>query len=457
MSNTVITVENLGKKYIIGHQANGHRTLRDVLADSLSAPFRLLRRTTDDGRRATADGPRSSVSGPSSGPQSPVIGPPPGPPSPVSGRSEEFWALKDVSFDVKQGEVVGIIGRNGAGKSTLLKILSRITEPTTGRVRIRGRVASLLEVGTGFHPELTGRENVFLNGAILGMSREEIKRKFDEIVAFAEVEKFLDTPVKRYSSGMYVRLAFAVAAHLEPEILIIDEVLAVGDAQFQKKCLGKIGDVVTSGRTALLVSHQMSAIESSCTRCVVLNSGEIKFAGTTADAIRVYSRELVSTIDSQDNDHIKRVGNGLVRFASFGLEDDYGQRIYSAASGKPLTLVFGYEATPCSERSLSFGFSIHTVTGQAVCVLYSDYQGITFSPVYEHGVLKFTTPRLILAAGTYYVAVRLLVNGIETDFPKDFVGRFDIDAGDFYGQGVGFHGGNGPVLIEGEWQHLAIT
>jgi lipopolysaccharide transport system ATP-binding protein len=430
MPDIVIRVEGLSKKYVIGHQRNGSDGLRHVLQDKLTAPFRWLR---SEIRNSKFDIRNSSP------------------------QSEVFWALKDVSFDVTQGEVVGIIGRNGAGKSTLLKILSRITEPTTGRVRIRGRVASLLEVGTGFHPELTGRENVFLNGAILGMTREEIKRKFDEIVAFAEVEKFLDTPVKRYSSGMYVRLAFAVAAHLEPEILIVDEVLAVGDAQFQKKCLGKMRDVVGVGRTVLFVSHQMSAIESICTRCVVLNSGQIKFAGTTAEAIRAYSREVVSTIDYQDSASIKRVGNGLVRFTSFGLEDEQGQKVYSAASGKPLTLLFGYEAAPCSEHSLSFGFSIHTTTGQTICVLYSDYQGITFSPVHERGMLKFTTPRLILAPGTYYVAVRLLVDGKETDFPRDFVARFDIDTGDFYGQGVGFHSGNGPVLIEGDWQHLAIT
>src|SRR5204863_7970029 len=190
----------------------------------------------------------------------------------ANGHKEEFWAHKDVSFEVKQGEVVGIIGRNGAGKSTLLKILSRITEPTTGRVRIKGRVASLLEVGTGFHPELSGRENVFLNGAILGMTRVEIKRKFDEIVAFAEVEKFLDTPVKRYSSGMYVRLAFAVAAHLEPEILVVDEVLAVGDAEFQKKCMGKMGEVAKgSGRTVLFVSHNMAAVRTLCHSAILLN------------------------------------------------------------------------------------------------------------------------------------------------------------------------------------------
>ncbi len=239
MSDTVIRVENLGKKYIIGHQKQERYTaLRDVIANRAKG---LFKRTGAQAQEAT----------------------------------EEFWALKDVSFEIKQGDRVGIIGRNGAGKSTLLKLLSRITEPTTGSIRVKGRVASLLEVGTGFHPELTGRENIFLNGAILGMSRVEIRRKFDEIVAFAEVEKFLDTPVKRYSSGMYVRLAFAVAAHLEPEILVVDEVLAVGDAQFQKKCLGKMGEVSQQGRTVLFVSHNIAAIHALCTRAIMLNKGSI--------------------------------------------------------------------------------------------------------------------------------------------------------------------------------------
>jgi lipopolysaccharide transport system ATP-binding protein len=212
----------------------------------------------------------------------------------------EFWALKDVSFEIKQGDRVGIIGRNGAGKSTLLKILSRITEPTNGSIRIKGRVASLLEVGTGFHPELTGRENIYLNGAILGMSKAEIKSKFDEIVAFAEVEKFLDTPVKRYSSGMYVRLAFAVAAHLEPEILVVDEVLAVGDSAFQKKCLGKMEEVGKEGRTVIFVSHNMGVMESLCNQGIYLKSGQINFAGSMKQAISIYlssSRNSISYME----------------------------------------------------------------------------------------------------------------------------------------------------------------
>src|SRR5271165_7202135 len=254
MSDTIISVESVGKRYVLSHKPKGEKytTLRDVIARKAAAPFRAI------GEKMRA---RSCLNGShSNGSTYP----------PSNGSVENFWALKDVSFEIKQGDVIGIIGRNGAGKSALLKILSRITEPTEGRIRIKGRVASLLEVGTGFHPELTGRENIYLNGAILGMSRVEVKRKFDQIVAFAEVEKFLDTPVKRYSSGMYVRLAFAVAAHLELEILIVDEVLAVGDSAFQAKCMGKMGDVSSSGRTVVFVSHSMAAIRNLCTRVAVL-------------------------------------------------------------------------------------------------------------------------------------------------------------------------------------------
>ncbi len=257
MSDTVIKVENLSKRYVIGHQRNErYVSLRDVIASGARSLkqriFHPLQKFEDP-------------------------------------EHEDFWALKDVSFEIKQGDRVGIIGRNGAGKSTLLKILSRITEPTSGKISIKGRVASLLEVGTGFHPELTGRENIFLNGAILGMGRAEIKKKFDEIVDFAEVEKFLDTPVKHYSSGMYVRLAFAVAAHLEPEILIVDEVLAVGDAQFQKKCLGKMEDVAEKeGRTVLFVSHNMAAVKSLCDRALLLHKGNLKSVGSLLKTIDQY-------------------------------------------------------------------------------------------------------------------------------------------------------------------------
>jgi lipopolysaccharide transport system ATP-binding protein len=254
-----ISVEGLAKKFVLSHRREGHgrySTLRDALADGLKGIGRKLIGRSGDGR----------------------------------GAAEEFWALADISMEVRQGEKVGIIGRNGAGKSTLLKVLSRIIEPTRGRIRVRGRVASLLEVGTGFHPELTGRENIFFNGSILGMTKAEILRKFDEIVAFAEVEKFLDTPVKHYSSGMYVRLGFAVAAHLEPEILIVDEVLAVGDAQFQRKCLGKLQEIGQAGRTVLFVSHNMSSILQFTDRTVVLGGGRVLFDGDSETGVIEYLR-----------------------------------------------------------------------------------------------------------------------------------------------------------------------
>jgi len=277
---SVIKVENLSKKYIISHQRQERYTaLRDVMARGVKRMFN--RGIVQPFKRLTSS---STVQ------QFP------------SSTTEEFYALKDVSFEINQGERVGIIGRNGAGKTTLLKLLSRITEPTTGRITLKGRVASLLEVGTGFHPELTGRENIFLNGAILGMGKAEIKKKFDEIVDFAEIEKFLDTPVKRYSSGMYVRLAFAVAAHLEPEILLVDEVLAVGDAQFQKKCLGKMQEIGESGRTILFVSHNMSAISELCNNGMVLSAGAISYNGNVEDAVTKY----MTRSDYGDNRIISR-------------------------------------------------------------------------------------------------------------------------------------------------------
>jgi lipopolysaccharide transport system ATP-binding protein len=289
MSDIVIKAENLGKKYTIGHQAEngGYVALRDVLMQNAR-----------DFWHKTKD----LVQG------KPII---------LGDTLEEVWALKEVSFEIQRGEAVGIIGRNGAGKSTLLKVLSRITEPSAGRVTIKGRVASLLEVGTGFHPELTGRENIYLNGAILGMRRAEIKRKYDEIVAFAEVEKFLDTPVKRYSSGMYVRLAFAVAAHLEPEILVVDEVLAVGDAAFQQKCLGKMSDVAQQGRTVLFVSHNMAAIVSLCRRCLLLSQGAVVQDGTTTQVVADYQSYVLADLKStSDLTHFAHHGSGKARFTA---------------------------------------------------------------------------------------------------------------------------------------------
>lgn len=304
MSDVAISVDSLSKSYKIGLRERHGRSFREAFTDTVLSPVRRLKSIASGGHGANS-------------------------------ADDTFWALKNVSFEVKRGDVVGIIGRNGAGKSTLLKILSRITEPTAGEIRLRGRVASLLEVGTGFHPELTGRENIYLNGAILGMKRAEITRKFDEIVDFAEIEKFLDTPVKRYSSGMYVRLAFAVAAHLEPEILIVDEVLAVGDAEFQNKCLGKMQEVSKGqGRTVLFVSHNMSAVHALCSSAIVLRRGEMAAHGEVADAISYYNRErergggrIVDTFSG---------GDGTVSLGAVKVNGQEGRDLHMAQGGNTI-------------------------------------------------------------------------------------------------------------------------
>jgi lipopolysaccharide transport system ATP-binding protein len=337
MSDPIIRVNNLSKKYILSHQQEGtysYKALRDVITTGAKSLVKNLMKSS-----ASRE------------------------PDPMK---EEFWALKGISFEVNQGEAVGIIGRNGAGKSTLLKLLSRITEPTTGNIKIAGRVASLLEVGTGFHPELTGRENISLNGAILGMGRVEIKRKFDEIVSFAEVEKFLDTPVKRYSSGMYVRLAFSVAAHLEPEILIVDEVLAVGDSAFQKKCLGKMGDVASKeGRTVLFVSHSMQAIAQLTKRCILLSKGEIQFNGRTDKAMGLY---LTGVRDLEEPAYyespLHKYGNHIA-WARVHTSEENGVHCW----GEAITVEFALEITE-PHKSLRFSFQVVNFLQQPIIMFY---------------------------------------------------------------------------------------
>lgn len=316
---------------------------------------------------------------------------------------ETFFALRDVSFDVSQGEVIGIVGRNGAGKSTLLKILSRITEPTSGRAEIFGRVGSLLEVGTGFHPELTGRENVYLNGAILGMRREEITRRFSEIVDFAEVEQFLDMPVKRYSSGMYMRLAFAVAAHLEPEILIVDEVLAVGDAAFQRKCLGKMGEVARGGRTVLFVSHNLAAVRALCGRCIYLKHGSVVEQGDTAAVLRTYQQDLQSVeIDATTGvqDERARRGNGAVRFTSIQVLNEHNQRITECAPDGTVRFAMGYRVMRPAPRLTVFvglrsGRSGEFVTSARHDVAQTELGADT------SGTIVVEIPRLHMRPGEY--------------------------------------------------------
>jgi len=353
-----IRVENLGKQYLLG-EFERYSTLRETIARAVTRPaLRLAHRL----RTALLPAPRSPL-------------PAPGSPLPAPCSQPEFiWALRDVSFEVQHGEVLGIIGPNGAGKSTLLKILSRITEPTTGYAEIHGRVGSLLEVGTGFHPELTGRENVYLNGAILGMSRAEIRRKFDDIVSFAGVEKFIDTPVKRYSSGMQVRLAFAVAAHLDPEILIIDEVLAVGDAEFQKRCLGKMDEVSRSGRTILFVSHNMAAVEGLCTRAVWLEDGAVRLLGLTTEVVSAYlsrNQTLCADIDlrASHNGRAKRTGviqRVLVRGPN-------GEPTNQVPVGGELRLIM--QASPSALiRDAAISIRLYSQRGDRVMTLSSEHQ-----------------------------------------------------------------------------------
>jgi ABC-type polysaccharide/polyol phosphate transport system ATPase subunit len=379
VSDTIIKVENLSKRFIIGHQSEGvvrYKSLRESINNSVSS---LVERFSKPSGKAN-----------------------------FNPNQEEFWALKDISFEIKQGERVGIIGRNGAGKSTLLKVLSRITEPTAGRITIRGRVASLLEVGTGFHPELTGRENIFLNGAILGMSKAEINRKFDEIVDFAEVEKFLDTPVKRYSSGMYVRLAFAVAAHLEPEVLIVDEVLAVGDIQFQKKCLGKMDDVGREGRTVLFVSHNMQAISRLTSRCVFLSNGQCVFNGQTSHAVDLYKKLPTTNIETYT--HYKAPPNILhnhVAWARVNTSNGEGLHFW----GQPITFEFALQIIEPRD-SLVFSFQIIDDSQQPVCDLWfvdPQSQNEHYIGPVSNGIVKLSCkiPKLRLYMGSYTITTWL--------------------------------------------------
>ncbi len=365
MSDSIVKVEGLGKKYIISHEgARGSYTaLRDVISNKAKS---LIKRSNG-----------------------------------VSSSNEEFWALKDVSFEIKKGETVGIIGRNGAGKSTLLKILSRITEPTTGRIEINGRVASLLEVGTGFHPELTGRENIFLNGAILGMSRLEIRKKFDEIVDFSGVEKFLDTPVKRYSSGMYVRLAFAVAAHLDPEILVVDEVLAVGDAEFQKKCLGKMKDVsISEGRTILFVSHDMSAISTLTKKIIVLQKGGVGFIGNVDKGIEYYLQ------NSQTNDLNYEINPDLSKPNIFKVEINTSGSGNVHTFGQPLFININVYIPQGRE---GMALSIQVFNHLNVPVIYNWIMDNEKSICRTSGVHRFSIeyPNLKLYQGFYFLRVHL--------------------------------------------------
>ena len=411
MDDIAIRVERLGKRYRIGARQPRANTRFGRLKNLAASPLDYLWSTL---RAPSAD--------------------------------EILWALKDVSFEVKKGEVVGIIGRNGAGKSTLLKILARITEPTEGFAEINGRVGSLLEVGTGFHPQLTGRENIYLNGAILGMRKAEMDRQFDEIVAFAEIDKFMDTPVKRYSSGMYVRLAFAVAAHLEPEILLVDEVLAVGDAAFQKKCLGKIGEVAEGGRTVLFVSHNMVAVSNLCNKSVVLKNGRILFSGKTYDAISHYKGTIKPTKGNYDLTDIEsRTGTGNLRFIRYSIEDKEGNNTHYAVSGQKVIINLFYTSST-NLNNVNVGMAIFTHEGVRLSSLAASLLNKTFSQIPKQGKFVFEIPRVPLNAGIYSILVDANKDGTVLDRIEDAF-LLNIEEGDFWGKGK-LSAPNNPLLVE---------
>jgi lipopolysaccharide transport system ATP-binding protein len=412
MSDVAIQAEKLSKSYTIRHstQRSSYRTIQESI---LSIPKRLF------SARDTA---------------------------------EIFWALKDITFEIKQGERVGIIGRNGAGKSTLLKLLSKITEPTSGQACIYGRVASLLEVGTGFHPELTGRENIFMNGAILGMTRAEIKRKFDEIIAFAETEKFIDTPVKRYSSGMYVRLAFAVAAHLEPEILLVDEVLAVGDSEFQKKCLGKMGELTQTERTVLFVSHNMAAIQQLCNKGIVLNEGKVAFIGDAQTAVSYYGQKIKTREGTNLSDRKDRKGSQWLKFDKVTMCDENGNELQQVLTGQNVSFRFYYH----SERemkgaSVTVAFNVRNNFGYLITNLNSVDPGNLVLDIRNTGYFECVWPRFNLRSGVYDCTLFCSVNGETVDWLQS---AFMIRAedGDYFNTGKLVGREQGDILLPYTWR-----
>ena len=445
MTDIAIHVESLGKRYRIGANQQAYKTLKEKLTSAASAPFRTARHllTRNGNGQPTADGRRMTVA---SRALASVLGRP-------SSVNNMIWALKDVSFEIKRGEVVGIIGRNGAGKSTLLKILSRITDPTEGFADIHGRVGSLLEVGTGFQPELTGRENIFLNGSILGMKRAEIKKKFDEIVDFAEIEKFIDTPVKHYSSGMYVRLAFAVAAHLEPEILLVDEVLAVGDAAFQKKCLGKMGDVAKEGRTVLFVSHNMAAIENLCGRALLLDRGKVNYIGDVDNGIAVY---LDSGIISHEGDvdlssHPTRRTEALPLLKRARLLDNDGNVKDRFYCGEPMNIEFTFDPV-VNLRAPQFGIGVDDWMGSRIFSI-TTYFSSSELPSLEHPCRVIChIDEIPLAPGRYTLSLSAGTPHNPLIDALDNAMSFDVESVDFFGNGRIPDPGLGRVLVRSRWE-----
>lgn len=425
MSHSAITVENLSKAYRIGVQTERADSFVGAMQNVAAAPFRnwnRLRKLNTYGDHADAE--------------------------------DLHWALRDVSFEVPEGEVLGVIGRNGAGKSTLLKILSRITEPTRGRATIRGRVSSLLEVGTGFHQELSGRENIYLNGTILGMRKREIDRKLDQIIDFSGVEKFLDTPIKRYSSGMKVRLAFAVAAHLEPEILIIDEVLAVGDAEFQEKCMGKMHDVATGGRTVLFVSHNMTAIGQLCDKAILLAGGKVVFSGGVHQAIEVYMSKRSAVAAARNFDTgTPRVGSGEARFQQIMLANSHGVETCTFSMGEGLRIHLEFSNRfPLDQVAIAMGVYDGRHERVALFNSYDASRFIMHLPTPERARVQVDVPRLNLVAGDY--SIHLMLQQLPTrsaiDHVVDAIG-FTVQPTDIFGTGSVPSGG-ARVFFESKWE-----
>jgi lipopolysaccharide transport system ATP-binding protein len=403
----IISIKGLGKRYNIAHQRGGYIALRDVIANVAKKPFSFLK---SKAKRAAG-----------------------------FEKKEVFWALNDISLAVMPGEVIGIIGKNGAGKSTLLKILTGITPPTEGEAIMRGRVSSLLEVGTGFHPELTGRENVFLNGAILGMTRKEIADKFDEIVEFSGIGKFLDTPVKHYSSGMQVRLAFSVAAHMEPDVLIVDEVLAVGDAEFQKKCMGKMEEVTQrQGRTILFVSHNMGAVKQLCTRSVLLEHGRVAAVGPTSEIIERYLKSSDVTTSHLSSPTIARGGNGWVRATDIRITNAQGKVVDHGTAGEDACVELDYVVASPDVQELTFEVTLtESRTNAPIGHFNSKTIGAQLPVLLSKrtGTIVLRLPRLPLNVGTYYLHSRLEYRGIVTDAVAN-AATFKVEAGNFYPTGV---------------------
>jgi lipopolysaccharide transport system ATP-binding protein len=423
MTEAAIEVRKLGKRYRIGGQQQAYGTLRDTLAAAAAKPLRRLRDPGDAGRRKPVRFKADQTG--------------------FGNELRDFWALREVSFDVKQGEVLGIIGSNGAGKSTLLKILSRVTYPTEGQADIYGRVGSLLEVGTGFHPELTGRENIYLNGAVLGMKRAEIQRRFDEIVEFAEIGQFLDTPVKRYSSGMYMRLAFAVAAHLEPEILIVDEVLAVGDAAFQKKCLGKMGEVAQEGRTVVFVSHNMAAIQALCNRVIWLDQGRATMDCEPGAVVTSYLQASSKVLNEQkwvDRDHAP--GNEKVRLRRARVRPEYGSSSDPITIRTPIVLEFEYwNLQPGAYLNLS----LHIYNQQGMIIFNAFPPEAPFhGRPYPVGLFRDVChiPGDLLNDGAHRVELLVVQNDVNVIYRMDDILVFEVlddtaHRGAWYGKVVG--------------------